>query len=168
MSDKPTEDSTPMWRTTRVTALRSCAVEAGYTFSGNPNALGMRFGDYEPANKAAERWRSTDLRGPERPRWRALRRIVVDGRVVREGEDFFSLAWPTNDWAPLNSPAQQVATSQRETEGKPRPAAAWSSDGLNTSEAESAREAERVRRSRPAAPPPWPFSTPRPPSARWR
>ena len=91
-----TDDAVPLWVTTRTTAIRGIAYAQGYRFAAHdPLAMGARFSDIEPANQAARDWRRRDLRGPERPRWRARRLIQVDDRIVREGEDFQSLSWPT-------------------------------------------------------------------------
>ncbi len=125
-----TDDAVPLWVTTRTTAIRGIAYAQGYRFAAHdPLAMGARFSDIEPANQAARDWRRRDLRGPERPRWRARRLIQVDDRIVREGEDFQSLSWPTPDWHPLNDPAEQVAAYQQENHGRGLPHPAWDIDG---------------------------------------
>jgi hypothetical protein len=49
-----TDDDVPRWQTTRDCAVRNTFVlPAGHVFVGNPAAMGLRFGDYEPLNAAA-------------------------------------------------------------------------------------------------------------------
>ena len=110
-----TDDAVPLWVTTRTTAIRGIAYAQGYRFAAHDAlAMGARFSDIEPANQAARYRRRRDVRGPERPRWRARRLIQVDDRIVREGKIFQSyIGMPPIGI--LSTTRLTVAACQRET-----------------------------------------------------